>query len=234
MRFPLRSSTAGRRTARRQTKPPSPSAAIWRAAASASTPAAPTARSPRSSTAKPSTRRRSSGIPRRSPTRSIISTASSPPSAPRPPKCRVWTASACPPPAFSSATARWFRPCLSRFRGKSGGWSSPSMTARRWKSATCPSWSPTTATSPRWPAPWVWSAAPSWAWPWAPARPWVMWTPTATSSAGSTNWPSRRWTCLKAQWRTNGPRISASAANTSRRTPSSSWRPAQASRWTRA
>ena len=51
------------------------------------------------------------GCRRRSRTPSIISTASSRPSARPRPKCRAWTASAFPPPVCSSATARWSPPC---------------------------------------------------------------------------------------------------------------------------
>ncbi len=146
MRFPLRSSTARRRNARRKTSRPSPSAAIWRAVASASTRAARTARFPPSSTARPSIPRRSSGTPRRNPTRSITLTASFPRSARRRPRCRAWTVTAFPPRAFSSATVRWCPPSLLKYRAKSAIWSRPSTTARRASWATCPSWSPTTAT----------------------------------------------------------------------------------------
>lgn len=45
-------------------------------------------------------------------------------------------------------------------------------------------WWPTTATCPRWRAPWAWARTASWASPWAPARPWAMWTARATSAAG--------------------------------------------------
>ena len=61
------------------TRPPSPSAATWTAAASALTPAAPTARSLPSSTASASTPRRSSGSPSSTRIPTIISATSSRP-----------------------------------------------------------------------------------------------------------------------------------------------------------
>ena len=51
----------------------------------------------------------------------------------------------------------------------------------------------------------------SWASPWAPARPWAMWTRTATSPAGSTSWLSPPWTPTPTPWRTSGPATSAAA-----------------------
>ncbi|MCK7476707.1 MAG: hypothetical protein M0C28_03500 [Candidatus Moduliflexus flocculans] len=66
-------------------------------------------------------------------------------------------------------------------------------------------------------------AGASSAWPWARARRPASSTPTATSPAGSTSWPSPRSTSTRRPPSTSGRATAASAPTISRSRPSTSW-----------